>query len=473
MILTVIILVGIFFRSYNFHNYVRFNPDQARDAGIVRDVINGKRSLPLLGPKAGGTKFRLGPIFYYFEIASAKIMGNFPDKMAYPDFIASVLSIGLLYLFLRKYFSRNISFLSVTLFSVSFYVIHYSRFAWNPNSIPFYVLLFLYALTEIACPKKKRKIFWTIILGIAVGIGVQLHSLLLFIFPLFLTIYFAYLFFKKNPAWKYFFLVIGLALIINIPQIISEVNTGGKNTQAFFKGVHTKSSRSGTYADKLALDTVCHIQANSFMIAPIGNNSQCDFIDVAKNIKKNNSKANAPLKNFILLSDIMLAVVFSLGGYFLLVYFWYRETNLNRKLFLGVIITYISILFLILIPLADEISFRFFLVAEFLPFVFLGLWMKFLIQRFGKKGWISSILLIVVLVTINIYALRNNFSYLAGQHSVGNNGFEDIKLSEVEFMSRFIEAHSSNTKNIYIKGKAGKLFKIIRPINYFTEKKGI
>lgn len=473
-ILTVIILVGIFLRTYNFHNFLRFNPDQARDAGIVRNVVGGKSNLPLLGPKAGGTEFRLGPVFYYFEIANAKIFGNFPDKMAYPDLITSILSIGLLYLFLRKYFSQNISLLSAALFSVSFYAVHYSRFAWNPNSIPFYVLLFLYAMAEISFNGKKGKTFWwAIVLGIVLGIGIQLHSLLLFIFPIISVVYFAYLFFKKNPAWKYIFLVVVLALIMNVPQIVSEANTGGKNIQAFFKGVHTKSSRSGTYVDKFVLDTVCHIQADSFMIIPIGNDSQCDFIDVTKNIKKNNQKTNPLFKNFILLSDIMMALIFTLGGYFLLIYFWRRETNVEKKNFLGLTLLYISMFFLILIPLADEISFRFFLVTEFLPFIFLALWMKFLNQYFGKKGWIASVLVIIVLVAVNIRSIENNFAYLSGQRLVGSNGFEDIKLSEVEFMSRFIELHSSSTKNVYLKGKARELFKIVKPINYFTKKKGI
>jgi len=473
-ILTGIILVGIFLRTYNFHNFLRFNPDQARDAGIVRNVVDGKSSLPLLGPKAGGTEFRLGPFFYYFEITSAKIFGNFPDKMAYPDLIFSILSILILYLFLRKYFSRNVSLLSVALFAVSFYAVHYSRFAWNPNSIPFYAMLFLYTMSEISFNGKKGKTFWwAIVLGIVLGIGIQLHSLLLFIFPIVLVIYFTYLFFKKNPAWKYIFWVIFLALVINIPQIVSETDTGGKNIQAFFKGVHTKSSRSGTYVDKFVLDTVCHIQADSFMIIPIGNDSQCDFIDVTKNIKKNSQKTNGLFKNFILLSNIMVAIVFSLGGYFLLIYFWRRETNVEKKNFLGLTLLYISMFFLILIPLADEISFRFFLVTEFLPFIFLALWMKFLNQYFGKKGWIASILVIIVLVAVNIRFIENNFAYLSGQRLVGNNGFEDIKLSEVEFMSRFIESHSSSTKNVYLKGKAGELFKIVKPINYFTKKRGI
>jgi|GEM_PF-5968532 len=220
------------------------------------------------------------------------------------------------------------------------------------------------------------------------------------------------------------------------------------------------------------LNTICHIQTHSFIVTSIGNDNKCDFIDVTKNIKKNNHKNNGLFKNIVLLSNIIFATVFSLGGYILLFYFWYKEKEQNKKRFLGIILFYVATLFIILIPLADEISFRFFLVTEFLPFVFLGLWIKFFKQQFKKWGWAMSIVIVAILMMINIHSISNNFSYLSGQRLAGRNGFEDIKLGEVEFMSRFIEEHSSNTKNIYVKGKANELFKIIRPIKYFTNEAG-
>ncbi|NMC87867.1 MAG: hypothetical protein GYA69_05505, partial [Candidatus Moranbacteria bacterium] len=76
----VFLAAGIFLRTYNFHDWLRFNTDQARDAVVVSDFLEGKTALPLLGPKAGGTDFKLGPIFYYFQIISAKIFGVSPDK---------------------------------------------------------------------------------------------------------------------------------------------------------------------------------------------------------------------------------------------------------------------------------------------------------------------------------------------------------------------------------------------------------
>ena len=136
IILLGIFIVGIFLRTYEFHDFLRFNADQSRDAGIVSSYIEGEAPLPLLGPKAGGTDFRVGPAFYYFQIASAKLFGDAPDAVAYPDLLFSILAIPLLFFFLRKYFDVRTALFLTALFAVSMYAVKYARFAWNPNSRP-------------------------------------------------------------------------------------------------------------------------------------------------------------------------------------------------------------------------------------------------------------------------------------------------------------------------------------------------
>ena len=462
-----IILVGIFLRTYQYSNFLRFNPDQSRDAGIIRDAINGKAALPLLGPKAGGTSFQLGPVFYDFAYFSAKIFGAVPDKMACPDLLTSILFLPLLYFFLRKFFSQNISLIATSLAAVSFYAVKYSRFAWNPNSTPLWILLTFYALYELVKPNQNRRWLWAIILGIAAGISIQLHSLALFSLPVVFVVYFIYLFFKKNPAWKWAPVVLAVVLLANSFQIASEVQTGGKNIQSFFRGMHAKTSRSGTLADKFLLDTVCHIQGESYMILPIGNDSKCDFMDAAGSLQKNNN-------NLLLLADILFATVFVLGGYFLLIQAWRKETDAEKKIFLELILLYAAVLFALLIPLADEISFRFFLVAEFLPFVFVALWIEFFEEHLEKKYFITIVVVIVgTVVGTNLTTLTDYAANLAGVRAQGSNGFEEITLGEVKYMADFMETNLGGAKVVYVQGSAADLFEVLKPIEYFTSPSGL
>jgi len=144
-ILGAILILGIFFRTYEFRDWMEFNPDQARDAILVQNMMENDE-WPMMGPQAGNKVFKVGPMFYYFEIISARLFGGTADKMAYADLLFSIATIFLVYFFFKKFFAEQISLILTFLFSISFFVVTYSRFAFNPNSIPFFTLLFLFSL---------------------------------------------------------------------------------------------------------------------------------------------------------------------------------------------------------------------------------------------------------------------------------------------------------------------------------------
>ena len=153
IVLAIFIIVAVAFavRVYHFSDWLYFQGDQARDALLVTEAYGGgPGNLPLLGPRAGGTSTRLGPVFYYFQYISVLIFGNrSPAVFAFPDLFFSILTIPLLYLFLRKFFKSGWSILLTLLYSVSLYTVQYSRFAWNPNSLPFFNLLFFFAFFAV------------------------------------------------------------------------------------------------------------------------------------------------------------------------------------------------------------------------------------------------------------------------------------------------------------------------------------
>src|SRR3989339_850572 len=190
-----ILVIGIFLRTYHFSDWLRFNMDQSRDVSLV-ESLSENNNLPDLGPEAGGTEFQLGPAFYYFQLISTKIFGVEPEKLAYPDLFFSILSIGLFFLLAKIYFKIPIALALTWLYSISYFVVRFSRFAWNPNSTPFFVMLFIYALYNLAISQKK-KIAWAILTGISLGICIQLHTSLLIILPV-LSFFTAIIFIRKK-----------------------------------------------------------------------------------------------------------------------------------------------------------------------------------------------------------------------------------------------------------------------------------
>lgn len=276
IILLVILAVGIFLRTYKFHDWMRFSSDQSRDATIISNALENKVPLPLLGPKANTTTFQLGPAYYYFSYATAKIFGDYPDKMAYPSLFSGILAIPILYLFLREYFEKKISLALTALMSVAYFLVISSRFSSNPNLIPPFLLLYLLSLVKILNREEKKFSVWSLLAGASLGICVQLHTTPLVILPIATLCVFIYLFFRKFPgALKSLAVVFAVALALNATQVISEFNTHGKNYQSFLGGFHI-NSHGNNLAYNTFLISACQIQANASMISSVISSLQTD-----------------------------------------------------------------------------------------------------------------------------------------------------------------------------------------------------
>ena len=278
--------IGVFLRSYHFHDWLDFGNDQVTDATIVGKVVNHKAPWPLLGPQMSHSgyvegihkkQYHLGPIFYYFEIISAKLFGNYPDKLAYPDWLFDVLTLPLLYLFFKRFFSINITLALTGLWAVSFFVLGFSRSAWNPNPIPFFVLLFLLSLMEFLARKEKIGWLWAVFLGIALGVSIQLHAILLVLLPLVTLVVFLFLLKKNWWVWKKWAVVFLIALVLNGGQIASELKKNFANTRIFFTSLQSDNGSSrGTILDNIPLNISCHAQANAYILSSLGD-SECNF----------------------------------------------------------------------------------------------------------------------------------------------------------------------------------------------------
>ncbi|MDZ4385079.1 MAG: glycosyltransferase family 39 protein [Candidatus Moranbacteria bacterium] len=465
--MAVIILAGFIFRTYNFSEWLRFNMDQSRDISVVEDSIM-ENSWPSLGPKAGGTDFKLGPAFYYFQIISAKIFGATPEAAAYPDLFFSLLSIPLFFLLARIYFNRPISLSLAWLFSISYFVIKYSRFAWNPNSTPFFTMLFLYAVYRIGDSQGSRKIWWAVIAGVAMGIGIQLHTTLLIIMPIG-ALFFAYYLFKDGSLTKGCVIaVVAGALLVNAPQIASELQTGGMNTRIFILSVTEKNERNTSMLDNLALDVSCHIRANYGILAAYGNEEECGYGDLVNRMEKLDSKRVPLADKAIFVVYVFAATVFSIGGYYLAFRELKKQEDKAKKLFAKLAATYTILTFLFFIVWATELSMRFFLILEFVPFLLLGFWLKFLWGKADRR-WLAIALVIVA----SFFNLQKNFAVFRDLQFGGreiNGDFEYITLGEVDFIVGYMRDNVAGGKTAYVDAQAGYLFKSLKSLRFVAKK---
>ncbi len=407
--LVAVIAVGIFLRGYNFSDWIHFELDQARDVLVISEAVdNGIGNLPLLGPRAAGTFLRLGPAFYYLEYISAKIFGNTPFGVAFIILLFSILTLPLFYLVCRRYFNKWNSLGLLSIFSVSIFLIMYSRFAWNPNLIPFFVLLIFYSLLRVVDKEEKKRDLWMYIFAVSLAIATQLHFLVLLTIPVVSVVFLL----VKRPrfSWKVWASSFLIVIFFYSPVIINEIKTGGDNAKEFAEAVSGKSQNEKYSVIEKAIRNYEENAIGSFLI--LSGVEKAEVVKVKTALKVSNAfefKCDKDCRKNLPWS-ITAFIVFSLG-IVLLVVRLIKEKDVSRKNFLLFSFLWLIVSFIVFLPVAYDISPRFFLITAPLPFIFLGLIFNFITKLTNKGKWII-IAIITALIVSNSLAIMTRFSQL-------------------------------------------------------------
>ena len=175
-VLLIILCLAAFLRLYRIQDYMTFLGDEGRDVLVTYNILHGH--LTLLGPTSSVGGFFLGPIYYYFMAPFLLLFNYNPVGPAVMVALFGIATVWLIYKFCGDLFNQKIGIIAATLCAVSPLVISYSRSSWNPNPLPFFTLLALYVLYK-ALEKNSRKLLFLV--GILLGIAMQLHYLTLFL----------------------------------------------------------------------------------------------------------------------------------------------------------------------------------------------------------------------------------------------------------------------------------------------------
>jgi len=430
-----IFVLGFFLRAYNFTPWLHFELDQARDATLISEAVkNGVGELPLLGPRAAGTYLRLGPAFYYIEYVSATIFHNVISGSAKAILFFAVLSIPMAYLFFRQYFGKKIALTILLIFSSSLFLITYARFSWNPNLLPFFVLMFLFALLksvdkgdkkkkktkkQLRILKRKRGI-WLLISALSYGFLSQFHFLAMIILGVVGVVFLAI----KRPKIKKEFWVgaILILFLLYLPVFINEAKTGGSNAKLFLLAVTDKSEKkSYSLAEKTYKDFSDNV-LGYWLMTTGSQYAELPYLKMQKGIPDFRCDKNC--KNN--LAKGMLASIFFGLGIFLLILETILEKDYRKKNFLLLNGILLAISFVVFLPLAFDVSPRFFLIITPLPFLLWGL----IFRRFGMlvKNKNFAWFLAIILASFNLFFVINYFGQLKTAKS------EAIKIGKDRIM---------------------------------------
>lgn len=215
LVILTIFLIALFMRIVRIDAFLAYHEDQVRDMLFIQHIFSNKEFI-LLGPKASVGNFYLPPFWYY-------LMGFvylFSHSPVYQGVMVAVLSAAttvILFILGYRFFGTKIAIVSSVLYALSPISIEYSRFAWNPNPIPFFVALTLLGLYEFMFHKKE----WGFILGtVAANLALQLHYQGSIIFLFFI----GYIIVSRRMSLKRFVTYVAINVLLVMPFIIYELS---------------------------------------------------------------------------------------------------------------------------------------------------------------------------------------------------------------------------------------------------------
>lgn len=410
--LVIIIGLGFFLRTYHFSDWLHFELDQARDARVIDTALEGGATdLPLLGPKAGGTFLRLAPGFYYLEYLSALVFGGSPAGMAGFVAVLSILAIPLFYLLLRRYFAQRLSLGLTLLFSASAYFVMYGRFAWNPNLLPFFVLLGFYALLRAVDHNEARKGLWFLVSVFSLILATHFHFLAFLALP----VIFALFLIIRHPRFslKVWLGALVIALALYLPMVLNEKETGWLNTKEFFEAITSKSNKSDhSLAEKAIRNVSEHALAG--MVIATGNESGTFPAIVIGGEQESVGWACDSRCDKGKWYGVAAVVIFGMS-LFTLVWFFWKEGERKHRDFLWLSGIWFAVTFGLFLPLAYDIAPRFFLLSGPLFLILIGLLLQAVWKFFGERKIGRQIVgsIILLLAVSNLYSLNHRFDELS------------------------------------------------------------
>ncbi len=454
-VLLIIFCGGVWLRVYHFSDWLIFQSDQSRDALIVEKAVHsGFENLPLIGPQARGSSLHLGPVFYYFQYISGKMFGAHPESFAYPDLFFGILTIPLLFFLLKRWVSTDIALGVTSMASVSLFLVTFSRFAWNPNSLQFFSTFFALCFVLAISSENRKRVLFLILAALAVGIVCQLH----FVAAISLIMGIGgFLLIKKPLKVREVFLCIGIALLVQIPTIMYEIQSSGATVSAFVETVDDKGTRDSgnTFYEKMFRS----YQENAAVFYLVATGQQN-----TRTIQTNGFSIQCDKKCEVFLPFSLMAMVFLFVLLIANFSFWKKNSDEIRKqelVFFG--IWFLAFLGLSIV-LAYQLSTRFFLSITPIFYLSIAIFLQWLIDKKIPflKGVVYGVL--VIFVFLNLYSTLQYFQGLDSSAYSNQESSKDlvfgtepkVTLSQLRKMGSAVDTTFSHGKNepIFISGES-------------------
>jgi len=221
-----ILFLGLYLRFYKIEQIQSFGWDQARDAWLVRDIINGK--IVLNGPRTGVGHFHLGPLWYYLLVPFYYFSNMDPASANYLNILVNIFNFIAVYYVTKKIYGEKNALFATLLFATNKYLIEINRVSWNVSPVIGVAILIFYGILKIINNENYQ---WIPIIFFLLGLFIHLHFTFVFIVPIILISFL----FTKNKKRTLFLSLISLPLILlwYIPNFLYDIQSKNTNVGLF------------------------------------------------------------------------------------------------------------------------------------------------------------------------------------------------------------------------------------------------
>lgn len=233
--LLIILIIGSWLRlSGILSNSFAFTYDVGRDMLAVQNIVVNHK-ITLIGQTTGIEGIFYGPWWYLILSIPFLFFSGNPQGVAFFMGIIGIATILLGYIFGKKIGGVFLGIIFSAFISFSSVMVLTSSQIWNPNLIPFFILLVLLTLYKIVLDD-KHKIFkakYLLLLGFLLGIIMDMEIVFGILFLFGICISLIAIFRKKLKIKEICFFVLGILFIFS-PRIIFDFRHNFLMTKTFF-----------------------------------------------------------------------------------------------------------------------------------------------------------------------------------------------------------------------------------------------
>jgi hypothetical protein len=205
--------VALYFRFVHMET-TWMSLDQSTLLKLAMDIGSGRRFPRVANQSSAGLAHPALPVYLY---AIPLALTHQILSAAYLTALLNSISVGISYLFARRFLGRAPALIFLSLYAASPWSVHFSRLIWNPVMIPFFATLALWLLTE-AISGNRRFLIW---IGVACTLMGVFHSHLASM-ALLISIGTTWLFFYRQVRFKGFAVSLLLVALSFLPYALSQ-----------------------------------------------------------------------------------------------------------------------------------------------------------------------------------------------------------------------------------------------------------